>query len=345
MKKILVIRNDKIGDFMLAWPAFAMLKQSQPDAEITALVPSYTKALAELCPSIDKVLVDCGKNADKLSKKALIAEIKAQQFDASICLFSDSYNAGLVWKAGIPFRLAPATKISQLLYNHRIKQRRSQSAKPEYEYNLDLVRAFLKKQGTKVVEPTAPYLVFDTDRLQHQRQKLTTSLSLDSEKPWLFVHAGSGGSANNLSLEQYTGLVSGIVKQVAMDVVLTAGPGEEEKAAELKALLAKNGVPSVIYDKNDGLQDFTRSIACANAFIAGSTGPLHIAATVDVPTIGFFPAKRSATPLRWQPINSEGRHLAFAPQTDKDKDVAADMSRIDVDTILPDALAFLQRVV
>ncbi|TPG97749.1 lipopolysaccharide heptosyltransferase family protein, partial [Haemophilus haemolyticus] len=26
MEKILVIRNDKLGDFMQAWPAFAMLK-------------------------------------------------------------------------------------------------------------------------------------------------------------------------------------------------------------------------------------------------------------------------------------------------------------------------------
>ena len=28
MEKILVIRNDKLGDFMQAWPAFAMLKAS-----------------------------------------------------------------------------------------------------------------------------------------------------------------------------------------------------------------------------------------------------------------------------------------------------------------------------
>ncbi|EJS87593.1 hypothetical protein AAUPMB_13376 [Pasteurella multocida subsp. multocida str. Anand1_buffalo] len=30
MQKLLVVRNDKLGDFMLAWPAFAMLKQSNP---------------------------------------------------------------------------------------------------------------------------------------------------------------------------------------------------------------------------------------------------------------------------------------------------------------------------
>ena len=49
MQRILVVRNDKIGDFMLAWPSFAMLKASC-DCHITALVPSYTAPLAELCP-------------------------------------------------------------------------------------------------------------------------------------------------------------------------------------------------------------------------------------------------------------------------------------------------------
>ncbi|CZF82816.1 glycosyltransferase family 9 protein [Grimontia marina] len=345
MKKILVIRNDKIGDFMLAWPAFAMLKQSMPDAEITALVPSYTKALAELCPSIDKVLVDCGKKADKLNKKELVSQIKAEQFDASICLFSDSYNALLVWRAGIPFRLAPATKISQFLYNHRVTQRRSQSAKPEFEYNLDLVRAFLAKLGVEAKEVSAPYLSFSHETLLTQKQKLSAALGLSADKPWLYVHAGSGGSANNLSLTQYTDLVVGIASDKEIEVVLTAGPGEEKKAAELQSLLAEKSVHAVVYDKNDGLQDFTQSIACANAFIAGSTGPLHIAATVDVPTIGFFPAKRSATPLRWKPINSEGRHIAFAPPAAKDKEEAADMSKVAIEAILPDVKNFLGRVI
>lgn len=345
MKKILVIRNDKIGDFMLAWPAFAMLKQSLPDVEITALVPSYTKALAELCPSIDNVMVDCGKHADKPRKKALVRQISTEQFDASICLFSDSYNAMLVWKAGIPFRLAPATKIVQFLYNHRVTQRRSQSAKPEFEYNLDLIRAFLAELGVEVKEPCAPYLTFDSDTLLAQKQKLSTGLGLSMEKPWLYVHAGSGGSANNLSLQQYADLVAGVIAENDLDVVLTAGPGEEAKAAELQSLLATKSVNAVIYDKNDGLQDFTQSIACASAFIAGSTGPLHIAATVDVPTVGFFPAKRSATPLRWKPINREGRHIAFAPPAAKNKEEAADMSRIDINAILPDVNGFLGRVI
>ncbi|MGR5287426.1 glycosyltransferase family 9 protein [Vibrio maritimus] len=328
MKNILVVRNDKIGDFMLAWPSFAMLKASMPNCRVTALVPSYTVALARACPWIDEVIVDCGKNADKHTQKHLVQTLKSAKFDASINLFSTTYNALLVWKAKIPYRLAPATKFAQLFYNRRIKQKRSQSAKPEYEYNLDLVRAFLTDQSIEIVEPRAPYFSFSLDALAKQKEKLAVELGLNKALPWIFVHAGSGGSANNLTLEQYSDLVAEI--DGSFNVVLTAGPGEEEKARELQVLLAEKQINSVVYDKNDGLVDFSCSLACASLFIAGSTGPLHIAAALDVPTVGFFPAKRSATPLRWKPLNSDGRHLAFAPPRAEDKASQENMTRIDI---------------
>ena len=75
MKRILVVRNDKIGDFMLAWPSFAMLKGSMA-CHVTALVPAYTAPLARLCPWIDEVIIDPGVGADKEQQRALLARIK-----------------------------------------------------------------------------------------------------------------------------------------------------------------------------------------------------------------------------------------------------------------------------
>lgn len=332
MKKILVVRNDKIGDFMLAWPSFAMLKASLPDCHVTALVPNYTVALAQVCPWIDNVMVDPTVSSSKHEQKQLITKIQQENFDASINLFSTYYNAHLVWKAKVPYRLAPATKIAQIFYNHRIKQKRSKSTKPEFEYNLDLVRAFLQDIGKTIVEPTGPYLTFEPSQIQQQKIKLEKHLNIDGSKPWVYVHAGSGGSANNLTLEQYRDIVTGISGQ--FEVVLTAGPGEEVKALELQKLIEATGQSAVVYDKNEGLVDFSLSIACANLFIAGSTGPLHIAAAIDVPTVGFFPSKRSSTPLRWTPLNSQGRHLAFCPPKGGSQEQEADMSRIDIGTAL-----------
>lgn len=343
INRILVIRNDKIGDFMLAWPSFAMLKASLPECHVAALVPGYTADLAGLCPFIDEVIVDPTKKADKNARAQLTRVIRERRFDASINLFSNTYNALLVWKARIPYRMAPATKIAQVFYNRRVRQRRSRSAKPESEYNLDLVRAFLADHGLPVVEPQPPYLRMPGDEVARQRDKLSEHLSLDSEKPWVFVHAGSGGSANNLSVKQYAELIVGLTGD--FEVVLTAGPGEEEKAGELQALAREMGRRVALYDRNEGLPDFARSIACASLFIAGSTGPLHIAGALDVPTVGFFPRRRSATPLRWRPLNSDGRHLALSPPEGGGKEGETDMGRIDIhaalETINPWAFPFV----
>lgn len=150
--KILVIRNDKLGDFVQAFPAFAMLKASNPELKLTALVPAYTAPLAQICPYLDNVIIDNAKN-DKADVNRLVKEIKEQQFDGMISFFSNTHNGKLAWKSGIPYRLAPATKWVQILYNHRLTQRRSRSEKSEAEYNQDLVRAFLKNTICRLWNP------------------------------------------------------------------------------------------------------------------------------------------------------------------------------------------------
>lgn len=269
MKRILVVRNDKIGDFMLAWPSFAMLKRSM-ECHVTALVPAYTAPLARLCPWIDEIILDPGARADKEQQRALLARIKAAAFDASICLFSNTRNAKLVWKAHIPYRLAPATKLAQVLYNQRLVQRRSRSQKPEYEYNLDLVRRFLADQQLSVVEPQGPYLSFDPESLQQVREQVASRLKLDAGRPWLMVHAGSGGSANNLSIEQYSRLIIKLNQACPeLQCILTAGPGEEKIAEQLAAELLAHGGNGWIYRSSDGLPMFCQVLANAALFVAG----------------------------------------------------------------------------
>ena len=336
---VLVIRNDKLGDFMLAWSAFAMLKASDPSLKLTALVPSYTAELARACPYLDDVIIDATKN-DKMAFQRVVNEIKAQQFDAMISFFSNTHNAKLAWKCRIPYRLAPATKWVQFFYNHRLTQRRSQSAKPEFEYNLDLARAFLRDHKIPVVKPRTPYLSFEQSAVDIQRKFLCDQLRIDTSKKWIFLHSGSGGSANNLSLTQYAQLIRGVLHHFDAYVILTAGPTESEKAHELAELVQDSRV--VIYDKNKGLVDFAHSLACADVFIAGSTGPLHLSGALNVPTIGFYPSRRSATPLRWQPINDAHKHLAFCPPNDKASQT--DLTQIKIEEKLEEIIRFMTKV-
>lgn len=310
--RILVVRNDKIGDFMLAWPAFAVLKQSLA-CHITAFVPAYTAPLAELCPWIDEVLIDPGSSADASRQMALISQLRAARFDACICFFSNMRNALLMWRANIPYRLAPATKLAQFLYTKRVTQRRSQSIKPEYLYNLELAAAFVQAQQAVVHYAMPPYLRFTEVERQTAREALCQSLALNPQQPWIMLHAGTGGSANNLSLTQYAALVVALQRQHAhWQFILTAGPNEAELAQTLAQLLQAQQIQVAVLVSRQGLIAFCQMLANADVVIAGSTGPLHIAATLDVPTVGFFHGKRSAKALRWKTLNSEGRHLAIS---------------------------------
>jgi len=153
MDRILVIRNDKLGDFMLAWPAFSLLKRQYPDAIITALVPAYTQAIAELCPWIDEVIIDNRHGLVITDAIHLSRLIRTGQFKASISLYSEMRTSLALWLARVPVRTGPATKLAQLFLNSRLRQKRSRSAKPEYEYNADLVRHYITQKGD---EPHVP---------------------------------------------------------------------------------------------------------------------------------------------------------------------------------------------
>ncbi len=336
--RVLVIRNDKLGDFMLAWPALALLKLRWPQAHITALVPAYTAPVAELCPWIDELLIDEGEGAVALAKK-----LRRGKFDAILTLFSTTRIAVAGWLACIPYRLAPATKLAQLFYNHRLSQRRSRSEKPEYAYNIDLALRLLADYcGTTYTassEDNGDYLPAEIKRplltLPQEKSALKSqlceSLGLSDESRLIFIHPGSGGSASTLNATQYVELANRIGSE-GNAFVITAGPGEEANAQQVV-----DGISGdvALFTSANGLKELVRTLRCADLFISGSTGPLHIAAALDCATAAFYPRHRSATPLRWQTTNAPHKRLAFTPPEQAEAedvaacDIAAAASSID----------------
>lgn len=311
-KKILIVRNDKLGDFMLAWPALATLKQALPNSEIHALVNPYTADMARLCPSIDQVILDPGANGGVASQLAFAKQLKQQGYDAAVTLFSTTRIGWLLLLAGIPYRLAPATKIAQLFYHRRLKQRRSRSEKPEYLYNQELILHYLHDAGIHTVaQPEPPYLQFNDAETEELRDEFCKAHQISAGQRLVFIHPGSGGSANNLSLEQYAELGRDLRSSAGHHIVVSAGPGELEQAAAVAERLG--GAAHSIYHSTEGLERFARHIACADLFISGSTGPLHIAGALNCNTAAFYPRRRSATSLRWQTTNSAEKRLTFSP--------------------------------
>jgi ADP-heptose:LPS heptosyltransferase len=334
--KILIVRNDKLGDFMLIYPALALLKKSVKQIHITVLVPQYTADMAKICPWIDEIIIDPSSGATLSEQYKLLKKLHQQQFNAIITLYSTTRIGFLAFLAKIKYRLAPATKIAQIFYNHRLIQRRSRSLKPEFEYNIDVINKFLSDFNIKSnihVEP--PFLKFQTEEINTLREKFYEKHKISGNPKLIFVHPGTGGSANNLTLDQYANLIRQLKLGENYFFVITAGPNEIKYAESLSKLLTN--IPHRVFRSTEGLINFSKHIQLCSLFISGSTGPLHIAGALNKPTVAFYQRLRSATPLRWQTLNTKNNRLAFTPP---DNENETDVHKIDITKAAKEIITF-----
>jgi len=310
-KKILLVRNDRLGDFLLAWPAFLLLRKALPQVEIEALVPAYTTPLAAICPSIDRVRTEEPDLSRNWNGKQFRAALRGCEADWALVFATRFPLAFALWRSGIPHRLAPATKIDQLFYTHRLIQHRSRSVKPEWLYNVELARHALTLWGCQIpILPGPPYLWMEPAEVQKNRTEFVECQGLWGNPKLVFLHPGHGGSAQNWTPEAYAYLGSRLLVDPRVALVITAGPGEEELARRVV-----DGIPhqdrTRLYVSREGIVRFAQHVAFADLWISGSTGPLHLAGALNRPTVAFYPKQRSACALRWETINDAKNRLAL----------------------------------
>jgi len=293
---ILVVRNDKLGDFITALPTLYVLKHHNPQNKIIALVAPLNRKLALSCDFIDEVIVDSGEDILELAFK-----IKQAQIDASITLFSNTRVALAQWIARIPIRIAPATKIAQIFYNRRITQRRSEVKMAEFEYNLELTKALFPDITLNFPKPLLHY------EGSAEAYRLFCS-EFGISKPVVAFHPGFGGSSDaNWTLSEYIELVRIAEADERLDVVMTFGPDEEHLYNEVKTLLGESRV--VLYRSRGSVVDFALLISSFKLFVSTSTGTYHLASAVGCETFTFFADTLFASAARWKSIGEKQHHF------------------------------------
>lgn len=305
---ILVVRTDKLGDFITALPAIYVLKQHNPNNRVVVCVAPLNRALAESCSFIDEVIVDNGGTIFELAKKLQNAKI-----DASITLFSNTRVALAQFLARIPKRIAPATKIAQIFYTNRVVQRRSEVKMAEFEYNLELTKALFSDIS---LEYKKPLLEFSDAKKIYQ----VFCLNNDIEKEVIAFHVGFGGSSDaNWNLDEYEILIREVIKQDKYQVVLTFGPDEKELYEEMQKRLYD--VNAVFYLSLEGLVYFAKLVSNFKLFISTSTGTYHVASLVGTPTMTFFADSLFASAKRWKSVGDIRLQKHYMIPSDKQKRV------------------------
>ncbi len=289
-KKILVSRTDKIGDLVLSIPSLFMLRKMFLDAEIGVLVRRYNYEIVSHLPYIDTII-----KMDESDEKALIETIRAFGPDIFIALFSNAAVARLVRKSGAAIRIGPYSKPASFYsYNSGVWQKRSRSVKNEAEYNLDLV---------KKINPEAFQRNFtvNTEIFYHKTHAAAAQHYLKEsgiDGPFMVVHPFCGGSAKNLRDIEYALLLKRIANRFTnLCIVVTAGPGEVERAGRIAADSGSNRV--MVFPDHDAILNMAALIDRADLFMGPSTGPTHIAGALKKKIIAIYGIRPTHSPVRW----------------------------------------------
>lgn len=292
-QKILVSRTDRAGDLILTLPVFREIKKEYPNCHLTAHVRRYTAPITKLCSEIDDLIID-DDYEDGLVSKPLIRAFRERDFDRAIIVHPTGRTILSAFCAKIPIRTGRASNIYQFFLNDKRRQNRSKNEKHEFEYNLDLLEGFVKN---------IDYLPISfklNDKQLEEGKNFLIKAGMGNVKP-VIIHPGHGGSAYNIAPNMYAALAERLLDN-NIPVLVSLGPGEEHMEKYFgKSINGKLGFISGIPD----LEKLATVFACCRGFIGGSTGPLHLAASLGLKCVAYFPPVKAMTPKRWGPVGCD----------------------------------------
>lgn len=293
IKKILLIRTDRIGDVVLSLPMLPLLKKEFPNASLTVMVRSYTKELVEKHSDVSEVML--WDESHHLFDYVKV--LKEKHFDLAILPYPRFNLALITFLSGIAIRVGTGYRWYSFFFNKKIYEHRKDAKRHEVEYNLNLLTAIgITLEGPPQFEFTV------TETAQKKIDDILRSDGIDSAQRFVILHAGSGGSARDWKIERFAELGDEIQSNENMRVILTGGKNEETLVATLEATMKTKPIN---YTGRFSLQELGALFQRASVFVANSTGPLHIASMVGTPVIAFYPPIIQCSPMRWGPYTKK----------------------------------------
>jgi heptosyltransferase-1 len=293
IERLLIVRLSAMGDVIHTLPAAQALREAFPNAMIGWLIEERWAEL--LCapgaarrgpPSEQRPLVDWvhavnlqgwGKSLFSISTVQAIAklwnDVRAVRYQVAIDLQGAIRSAALARWSGAPViygAAEPRESPASLWYTRPVITRGTHVI----EQSLSVVEAVAQRK-MKVPRVQLPH---DVEAEQRMDQQLTQVGIGD----FAILNPGAGWGAKRWPAERY-GRVARALAEDGVQSILNCGPGEDDLACEAEA--ASEGAAHTMKCSITELIALTRR---AKLFVGGDTGPLHLAAALQVPVVAIF---------------------------------------------------------
>jgi heptosyltransferase III len=277
-----------------------LIKKNYPSCKVLFLGRTYTRDVINMSEHVDGFI-----NYDEIEKLPPSEQKKflnAVGADAFLHVFPKKEIAHLAKRAGVPLRVGTTNRLYHwFTCNKLVRLSRKNSTLHEAQLNFKLLD-FLSISTEISLEDVPRFYGFTKIPLLEETHKRL----IDPTKFNLILHPRSKGSAREWGLANFEKLILLLPKDKF--TVFISGTVDDGKS--MGEFIQKN-TDAIDLTGKLSLQQFIAFINACDGLIAASTGPLHIAASLNKVALGLFSPRRPIHPGRWQPLGDRARALVF----------------------------------
>ena len=288
--KILVIQTGFIGDNILSTPVYTELVENFKKAKIDLLTTKLSSQLFQSDPRFNQVLVyDKRGNDSGLSGFLRILKlIKNNNYSKIISLHKSIRTSLLSFFSKVGFSKTSRTsktygyKESALSF---LYSKTSSRGKEEHEVLriLNILKSLNIKSDIKTKKLPLKLFFSDSEsnKINNILDRSFSSKNLKSKKPLVGIAPGSVWATKRWTVDGFKQLVS-LLESSNLNVVLIGGPKDIEKCNEIKT------EKSISLAGELSLSESTCLVSKLDCIVTNDSSPLHIAASVNTPTVAIF---------------------------------------------------------
>jgi len=313
-----------MGDAIVAVPLLRAVRRVFPDARITLVTGHQAYVALENCPYFDQVVCYNPRDGHS-SARDLCQDLRRDDaVRPDICLVADRSlrSAYIAFLLGGRVRTGFASEWRGPLLTHRVPYRRQAH---EIECFLDILRVIAPEgQDCAPYDPTPTLFVTDAERARGAQ----ILAEREAIGPVLVgIQPGASYPAKQWDVRRFAAVAAALAARGAGIVLLGSGAAERETSRAMRQAMPR--VPVVDLTGATSLRETMGVLSHLSLFLGNDTGVTHIAASLDVPTIGLFGPTRAA---KWGHAGPRGVVLT-APE--------GDMGRLDTLPVLEAARELL----
>ncbi len=290
LHKVLIIKLCCIGDVLFTTPLVRALKDWQPRLELTYMVSSWCRPLAEAMPEVAQVLEFNAYERHSWWQKlklswAMVSTIRKQGFDLAIVLHRTSLAGLLPALAGVPVRIGFDWQGQGFSHTHPVK------FDPKM-HEIDRHLACLQPLGI-ASRDKQPRLGPDEPARQAACALLQPAGSMATSGPMIVLFPGGGINPGTVmtskrwTLEGYRTLGTLLQERYGARLVLV-GNGDDRSLND-QLLKAAPWAKNVLrLEGQTTLMTLAAVLQQCDLFIGGDSGPLHLADAVGCSTVSLF---------------------------------------------------------